>query len=77
MADENDSGEKTEAPTPKRREEAREQGNVARSADLSAAALLLGILLMLRSFPRLSWSWATCCRLIRCPISIPWLPWRN
>lgn len=49
MADE-EGGEKTEAPTPRRREEAREQGNVARSADLSAAALLLGILLMLRSF---------------------------
>lgn len=43
-----DFGEKTEAPTPRRREEAREQGNVARSADLTAAALLLGGLLLLK-----------------------------
>ncbi|HID23634.1 MAG TPA: hypothetical protein EYP14_14725, partial [Planctomycetaceae bacterium] len=29
-------GERTEQPTPRRREEARERGNVARSADLTA-----------------------------------------
>lgn len=33
--------EKTEAPTPRKREEARKQGQVARSQDLSAAALIL------------------------------------
>ena len=46
MADE--AGEKTEAPTPRRREEAREKGQVARSNDLSSALLLLGGLLSLR-----------------------------
>lgn len=45
MADE--AGDKTEAPTPRRRQEAREQGNIARSADLTAAVLLLGMLLLL------------------------------
>src|ERR1051326_2775810 len=43
-------GDKTEAPTPRRREEAREQGQIARSADLTAAALLLGFLLLMNSF---------------------------
>ena len=33
-----DDGDKTEAPTPRRRQEAREQGNIARSPDLTAAA---------------------------------------
>lgn len=37
-----ENGEKTERPTDHRRQEAREQGNIARSADLNAAALLLG-----------------------------------
>ncbi len=32
-----DSGEKTEAPTPRRLQEAREKGQVAKSMDLSAA----------------------------------------
>ena len=45
-----DFGDKTEAPTPRRREEAREQGQVARSADLTAAALLMGFLLLMNSF---------------------------
>ena len=36
-----DAGEKTEAPTPRRREDARKQGQVARSQDLAAAVLLL------------------------------------
>jgi flagellar biosynthetic protein FlhB len=45
-----DMGDKTEAPTPRRRTEAREQGNIARSADLTAACLLIGGLLLLRSF---------------------------
>jgi flagellar biosynthetic protein FlhB len=49
MAEE-DGGDKTEAPTARRRTEAREQGQIARSPDLSAAALLIGILLLMRSF---------------------------
>jgi flagellar biosynthetic protein FlhB len=44
------AGDKTEAPTPRRRQEAREEGNVARSPDLSAAVLLLGALLLMRWF---------------------------
>lgn len=47
MAEEN--GDKTEAPTPRRRQEAREQGNVARSPDLTAALLLLSTLLLLNA----------------------------
>jgi flagellar biosynthesis protein FlhB len=39
MAD--DLGERTEEATPKRRQEAREEGNVARSPDLTGALLLL------------------------------------
>ena len=39
--------DKTEAPTPRRRAEAREQGNVARSPDLTVALLLIGMMLML------------------------------
>jgi flagellar biosynthetic protein FlhB len=46
MADE--FGDKTEAPTPRRRAEAREQGNIARSPDLSAAVLLIGMLVLLK-----------------------------
>src|SRR6478752_353287 len=42
-----DLGDKTEAPTPRRRQEAREQGNVARSQDLTSATLLLGMLILL------------------------------
>src|SRR5687768_2375482 len=42
--------EKTEAPTARRREEAREEGQIARSADLTSAALLLGLLLLMNSF---------------------------
>ncbi len=37
-----DSGEKTELPTERRRNQARERGNVARSVDLTAAGLMLG-----------------------------------
>src|SRR3954470_22713098 len=43
-------GEKTEAPTPRRRQEAREQGQIARSQDLSSAALLVGAMLLLKGF---------------------------
>ena len=45
MANEND--DKTEAPTPKRREEARERGQIARSADLTSSLLLVGITVLL------------------------------
>lgn len=41
------TGDKTEMPTPKRRREARERGQVARSADLTAAVVILGALLLL------------------------------
>lgn len=45
-----DMGDKTEAPTPRRRSEAREQGNIARSADLTAAAILLGVMVLLNMY---------------------------
>lgn len=45
-----DAGEKTEAPTPRRREEARRKGQIARSHDLSSALLLLGGMVCLRWF---------------------------
>jgi len=45
MADE--FGEKTEAPTPRRRTEAREQGNIPRSQDLTSALLLLAAMVLL------------------------------
>jgi len=48
MADFDD--EKTETPTLRRRQEARRQGRVARSADLTAAALLLTGLFLLKWF---------------------------
>lgn len=51
---END-GDKTEAPTPRRRQEAREQGNIARSPDVTSAALLLAVLMLLSTTgPRLA-----------------------
>ena len=45
-----DDGDKTEAATPRKREEAREQGQIARSADLTAAVLLLGFLMLMNSY---------------------------
>lgn len=48
MAD--DAGERTEPATPRRRQEARERGQIARSADLTSAVLLLGGLLCLKWF---------------------------
>lgn len=45
-----DFSDKTEAPTTHRRAEARRLGNVARSADLSAAMLCLGAILLLQHF---------------------------
>jgi len=50
MAPFEDMEDKTEAPTPRRREEARERGQVSRSADLSAAAALLAAMLLLNYF---------------------------
>ena len=47
MADDADSGEKTEAASPRKKEEAREKGQVARSADLNSAVLLLGGVLLI------------------------------
>ena len=43
-------GEKTEAPTTRRRQEAREEGQVARSQDLTAAIMLFGAMLLLYVF---------------------------
>jgi len=40
--------ERTEPATPRKREEAREEGRVARSADINSAAVLLASLLLLR-----------------------------
>ncbi len=45
-----DGGDKTEAPTPRRRTEAREQGNIARSVDLTAALLMIGSMLLLKNY---------------------------
>jgi len=45
-----DNGEKTEAPTPRKRSEAREEGNVPHSQDLTAAIMLLGGVLLLGMF---------------------------
>jgi flagellar biosynthetic protein FlhB len=41
------TGEKTEAPTPRKREEARQDGNVAHSQDLTAAVGMFGAMLLL------------------------------
>lgn len=48
MAD--DDSEKTEAATPRRKQEAREEGNIVRSQDLTAAATLLGTVILLNIF---------------------------
>ena len=45
-----DAGDKTEAPTPRKRAEARERGNIARSQDLSAAVLLISVLMLLNGY---------------------------
>lgn len=42
-----EGGDKTEAATPRRRQEARESGNIARSTDLNAAVILLVAILIL------------------------------
>ncbi len=45
-----DNAERTEAPTPRRRTEARSRGQIARSHDLTSALLLTGGLLCMRWF---------------------------
>lgn len=45
-----EAGDKTEQPTARRREEAREEGQIARSTDLTAAVALLAGLLLLKAF---------------------------
>jgi len=45
MAD--DTGDKTEAPTPRRRQKAEEQGQIARSQDLVGAASIVGAMVLL------------------------------
>jgi flagellar biosynthetic protein FlhB len=45
-----ETGEKTEQPTPRRRQEAREEGQVPRSTDLTAAVALLAGLVLLNVF---------------------------
>ena len=48
MAD--DFGDKTEAPTPRRREEARDQGKIARSKDIATAVLIIGSMMLMKSY---------------------------
>jgi flagellar biosynthesis protein FlhB len=49
------NGDKTQEPTPHRRQQAREQGHVARSQDLGSAILLMaGLLVLLMMCPRLT-----------------------
>lgn len=50
MADESASEERTEEPTAKRLEKAREDGQVARSQELSVAAMMIGIALFMLVF---------------------------
>ncbi len=45
-----EAGDKTEQPTARRREEAREEGQITRSPDLTAAFALLAGLLLLKTF---------------------------
>lgn len=49
------AGEKTEAPTPKRRQEARNKGQVAKSQDLPAAIITFAALCALQSFGPSLW----------------------
>ncbi len=54
MPDDKDA--KTEAPTPRRRQEARSSGQVAKSSDLAAGVLLVGALIALRFLGPDIWS---------------------
>ena len=44
------AGEKSEAPTPRKLQESRDEGQVARSQDMAAAIALLGAMLLLGMF---------------------------
>lgn len=46
MAEKNDGGDKTERPTPKRLQDARKKGDVAKSKDVGSTAVLLAWLLV-------------------------------
>ncbi len=50
MAEDEGSDNKTEAPTPRRREKAREDGQIAKSVELGASAMLLAGSVMLATF---------------------------
>lgn len=50
------AGEKTEKATPKRRQEARKEGNIPKSHDLSSAIGLVGAMIALRIFGGTIWS---------------------
>jgi len=50
MPEEEDSGEKTEEPTSKRRSDARKEGNVSKSTEVSTVFVLLAALIFLRFF---------------------------
>jgi flagellar biosynthesis protein FlhB len=50
-----DAGDKTEPPTPRRRNEARSQGQVARSQDLNAAVMLFAALIGFLMFGQTIW----------------------
>lgn len=52
------AGEKTERATPKRRQEARREGNIPKSPDLTSAVGLVAVLVALRAFgPQIWQSW--------------------
>ncbi len=55
MADDQDQ-DKTEDPTPKKRQEAREEGNVAKSQDLAAVGVLAGAMTLLYLTGNTMWS---------------------
>src|SRR4051812_34245018 len=42
--------DKTQPPTPRRRRDARAQGDVARSAELTSAVALIGVLVLMSTF---------------------------
>ena len=58
MADSNDSGDKTEKPTPKKLQDARRKGQVPKSRDLTGTLQLVGftaVLLLGMAWPRRRW----------------------
>jgi len=69
MADNENQQERTEQPTPKRLEQAREQGQVPRSSDLAAAAVLLTAAIGLELLGR--WCGGQLHALMRAGLSLP------